>query len=259
MKKHLNNMQTCCEFRKFIKSFSSDLSCLEISPYHSPLLKNTKCKTFDVVNKEKLVDKCKNDINIKDMCGNINEVDYVNEKGDLSMIDNKFDLIVSSHCIEHTTDILQHLLDVSNLLNSEGIYVCFIPNRAYCFDHYKTPKSAADIIEAHVLKRKRPSLKTFIETLLYTCHNDPSRHWNKDSGHWNLFNRNDLDNIISEYISKEKNEEYTDLHNWQFTLEEFLSSFAILKQLNYFPNLNIFKTINTNKNSNEFCIVFEKN
>lgn len=155
MKKYLeSDIKTCYEFRKFLESFSSNLNCLEISPYHSPLLRNTKSKTFDVVNKEKLMDMCKNDINIKDRCENIKEVDYVNKHGDISVINNKFDIIVSSHCIEHTVDILQHLQDVSNLLNTEGLYVCFFPHRLYCFDHYKPPKSAADIIEAHVLKKK---------------------------------------------------------------------------------------------------------
>ena len=37
------------------------------------------------------------------------DIHYHHPNGDLSIIDSKFDAIFSSHCIEHTPDIVSHL------------------------------------------------------------------------------------------------------------------------------------------------------
>lgn len=251
------DVKTCHELRKVLQTINVPFNCLEISPFYCPLL-SPPSKTFDVLTKSELIKLCEGDSNISDKCVNIRDVDYVSSTGDLRTINTMFDLVVSSHCIEHTPDLLQHLSDVEYLLNEHGQYVCFIPHRLYTFDHYKPCKSAADVLEAHILQKKRPSLKTFIETQLYTTHNDCSRHWKNDNGSWNTFNRSDLDNLVEAYRIKELNQEYTSLHNWHFTLQEFLCVFAILKQLQYLPRLEIANSIDVHKNSHEFCVVFRK-
>lgn len=255
---NFKSMKTCLQLRTYFNNFNNEnISCLEIAPYHNPVLKNSK--TFDVYSKNKLIELCQKDYNINS-CDKIKDVDFVDEKGDLSSIKNEtFDLILSSHCLEHTVDLITHLEQVLSLLKNQGHYICFVPHRLYCFDHYKQPKSAADVLEAYYTKRKLPTLKTFLETAIYTAHNDPTSHWKGIHGNWNSFDKKSIENLVEHYEKITKEEQYTSLHNWQFTLQEFISVFSILKQLEFFNNFNIVYTIDVNKDSHEFCIIFQKN
>jgi hypothetical protein len=254
----IKKSSTTNDLRLKLKNFSStSTKVLEIAPYHSPLFQKVNYKSFDVYDKNELNEMCKNDQLTTD-CSKIKTVDFVDKRGDLTVINELFNVVASSHCIEHTTDIILHLINVNKLLETGGIYICFIPHRLYCFDHYKTPKSAADMIEAFITKRQRPTLKTFLETTLYTTHNDPSLHWKQKNGPWNSFDENTINQTINEYFQKEKDEIYTSLHNWQFTLQEFQCCFSILKQLNFIKELSILKSIDVSPGSHEFCVIFTK-
>ena len=60
---------------------------------------------------------------------NVPFINYVDSKGDLKNINEKFDVILSCHSIEHQLDFIQHLQDVSTLLNDNGYYVIILPDK----------------------------------------------------------------------------------------------------------------------------------
>ena len=204
---------------KLIKYIDTNkLKCLEIGPFDCPNLKGTKVKYFDVLDQDSLKKRAKK-LNRK---GKVPYIDYVNSKGDLRIIDKKFDLVLSCHSIEHQLNFIQHLQDVSELLNDNGYYVIILPDKRYCFDHFIKESTIADIICQYTNKPKLHSIKSVIEHRSLTCHNNSKRHWNNDHGKQNyLSNTNSIINAIKEYQNSISNNEYLDVHSLQFTPDSF--------------------------------------
>jgi hypothetical protein len=67
----------------------------------------------------------------------------------------RFDFIVASHVIEHTTDMLGWLRDCSALLKADGKLVLFVPDCMYCFDLLRPLSSTGQILQAFIEKRVR--------------------------------------------------------------------------------------------------------
>nr|WP_051205402.1 hypothetical protein [Salinimicrobium xinjiangense] len=101
----------------------------------------------------------------------------------MKIINEKFDNVVSSHCIEHQPDLIQHLNDVSQILFPEGKYYLIIPNKRYCFDHFNCESKLEDVLNAHEEKRIKHSLRSVItHRLSMQTHNDPFMHWKGNHG-----------------------------------------------------------------------------
>lgn len=88
---------------------------LEIGAFDRPLIDNIK--HFDISDQKTL--KIRASI-IKRNPDNIPFIHYVNSEGSLCEIDEKFDIILSSHCIEHQVDFIKHLNEIENILINGG-------------------------------------------------------------------------------------------------------------------------------------------
>lgn len=93
------------------------------------------------------------------------------------MIDEQFEIVVSSHCIEHQPDIVRHIQAVEKLLIDGGCYALRIPDRRYCHDHYLPDSTLAAVLDAYYAERKVHSLKSVIEAKALVTHNNAWRHW----------------------------------------------------------------------------------
>jgi hypothetical protein len=226
--------------------------CLEIGPFNNPILVGNNVKYFDVLNKDKLIERAiLHDRNNPYSTPNI---DYVSENGDLSIITDKFDMILSAHLIEHQICLIKHLQNIENLLNADGYYILIIPDKRYCFDHYIKESTIADILNIYYEPRNNHTLKSLIEHRVLTCHNNPSEHWNNNYGEQKI-NTTNIKNAINEYF--EFKDKYIDVHAWQFTPDSFRMNIQILIDLQYI-NLKIDKIYNTVKNSQEFIAILKK-
>lgn len=227
--------------------------CLEIGPFDCPNLLG-KVKYFDVLDQESLKKRAQN----LNRNGIVPFINYVNSKGDLKIIKEKFDLVLSCHSIEHQLNFIQHLQDVSNILNNDGYYVIIVPDKRYCFDHFIKESTIADIIGQYFDNSNLHSLKSVIEHRSLTCHNDSIRHWNNDHGNQTyISNSNTIINSIKEYQNSKSKNKYLDVHALQFTPESFEIIINLLNELNYIDLIidNIYSTL---KNSNEFFIILKK-
>ena len=245
--------------RDSLKNFinTNIYDCLEIGPFDCPVLIGEKVKYFDVLNKANLKIKA-----IKAQrphpINNIPIIDYVDPNGNLQIINDTFDIILSCHSIEHQLDFIQHLNDVSKLLNPNGHYVIIVPDKRYCFDHFIKESTISDILQQHLIKNKFHSLKSVIEHRALTCHNDGIRHWNNDHGNQNYMdNPHIISNAIDEFNRYAKNKEYLDVHSLQFTPDSFKNIIEILNKLNYI-DLTIDVIYPTIKNSCEFYVILKK-
>ena len=230
------------------------LKCLEIGPFDCPNLIGKDVKYFDVLDQDSLKKRAL-ELNRN---GKVPFIDYINSKGDLKIISEKFDLVLSCHSIEHQLNLIQHLKDVSELLNDNGYYVLIIPDKRYCFDHFLKESTIADIIHQHTNESKLHSIKSVIEHRGLTCHNDSVRHWNNDHGYQNyISNKNLIASSINEYQNSISNNKYLDVHSLQFTPDSFKIIINLLNQLNYI-DLVIKNTYNTIRNSSEFFVILKK-
>ena len=240
------------ELIKYIDT--NKFKCLEIGPFDCPNLKGEKVKYFDVLDQDSLKKRA-----LKlNRNGDVPYIDYVNSNGDLKIIDENFDLVLSCHSIEHQLNFIQHLQNVSELLNDNGYYVIILPDKRYCFDHFIKESTIADIICQYTNKPKLHSVKSVIEHRALTCHNDSIRHWNDDHGKQNYCSdTNSIIDAIKEYQDSISNNQYLDVHSLQFTPDSFKNIINLLNQLNYI-DLLIDNVYNTIKNSCEFYVILKK-
>lgn len=251
--KKISNKLTKPKYSKinFIDSIPKHISILEIGPFYNPVCRGNNVKYFDILDHGALVERAKTiDTNIK--VEDIPYIDYISPSGDLSIINETFDAILSSHTIEHQLDFIDHLQNTSKLLNNGGKYYLIIPDKRYCFDHYNKESTIADIINANFEKRKKHSLKSVIEHRALTTHNTPSEHWVGQHGDVNNI-ADRIKKAIHEYTTKE----YIDVHSWYFTPETFSQIINVLNQLKM-VDFTINRLHSTPVNHVDFYCVLEK-
>lgn len=236
---------------EFVALFLSGVPTLEIGPFNNPVATGHNVRYFDVLDRDRLIERAK-----RFGLGHekVPHIDYVHPTGDLGIIANKFDVVISSHLVEHQPDLVRHLAQVGNLLNDDGLYFCFIPDKRYCFDHFIAESSIADVLEAHLSGRVVHALGRIIEHAALTTHNDPLRHWNGDHGPL----PNDPNRVkaaIDELQAAQGR--YLDVHAWQFSPSSFKAVIVTLETLGYI-DLKPIRVYDTPYASNEFYAILKK-
>ena len=235
-------------------------SILEIGPFTRPFLTGKNIKYFDIGNREFLIDaakRIKNTQGISLPVENIPEIDFVNQYGDLSIINESFDVVFSSHAIEHQPNFIRHINNVSNILKNGGKYYIICPDKRYCFDYYNNSTRLIDIVAADIENRSLHPVRTLLEARTHITHNDARDHWMGKHGVLPSGEQK-LKGIraMTEEINQQP-ESYKDTHSWYFTP---LSFSMIVKELNNLSliDMAIEKIYPTIQNSNEFIVVLKK-
>jgi len=154
---------------------------------------------------------------------------YVLSDGGYGQINQKYDAVVSQHCLEHQPDLVAHLQQVARLLNPHGLYLCSIPDRRRCFDRYLAPSSLVNVLAAHLEGRTKPALESILEHRCFTVSDwrtapDPAVQLPM-----NLRDR--LEHACHEFQSNP----YVDVHCWKFTSESLRHVIKSLVALGYLP------------------------
>lgn len=134
---------------RFLDGISKDQKGLEIGPSHHPAAPK-KCgyavEIVDWLDQNGLKEHYRNDgINLDA----IEPVDYVwhgESYYELIQKDNYYDYIIASHMIEHSTNLAGFFNDCSKLLKKEGVLRLAVPDKRYCFDHYRHTTGLAEVI-----------------------------------------------------------------------------------------------------------------
>jgi SAM-dependent methyltransferase len=239
--------------QNFLGLVPPSASVLEIGPFCNPCLVGDHVRYFDVLDKAGLISRAES-IGLEH--SRIPNIDYVSPTGDLSMVSERFDAVLSSHCIEHQPDLIRHLSDVARLLDGNGLYFLLIPDKRYCFDHFIRESTIADAIDAHFSSRTRHTIKSVIEHWVLITHNDPVSHWRGEHGTPILnveFQR--LPDAIEELRSKP--DSYIDVHAWRFTPESFRNIIEIIERLGFAP-MHVLRIYQTPFGSNEFFAILQR-
>ena len=259
---------------------TTNFKILEISPWDNPFLHGRNVKYFDATNADTLKKTSKaanrpfNNIPAK--------IDFVSQNGDLSVVDETFDLVVSVHFVEHCPDLVKHFQNVGRILNSGGLYILVIPDKRYCFDYYHSESTFSEVIDAFVNKRKIPRLADVINLACTYTHNNATLHWLGNHGErygyrntalesdLNIevmgeyffddgkgINREKLFRLIEKYAQALKTGKYISTHNWRFTPDSFGYIVNLLDALG-FIELSLYRLCHTIWGRHEFVAILEK-
>ena len=240
-------------FRALILQECSLSLILEIGPLNRPLISTTETKYFDLLPTDKLRDKAKSEgLDPK----TVPIINFSDPNGNLGVIQDSFENIVSSHCVEHQPDLISHLVQCSKLLKgSDARYWLVVPDKRYCFDALIPESGVLEIVKAHEEKLTQPSVWKVIEHRALTTHNDPVLHWKIQHGAPNL-------DIKARYMAAESEYQnadgkYIDVHCWQFTPESLSTTIDALYKLDLI-DFQIERVWETRENDLEFFAVLRK-
>ncbi len=236
----------------FLALVPPDAKILEIGPGHSPGFTSENTKYFDVVDSEGLRKRAlhysENPARVPPL------VHYVSPKGDLGIVQEQFDVVYSSHAIEHQPDLVKHLQEVTRLLAPGGSYFVICPDKRYCFDRHIPESSIGEVLEAHMVGRSIHRPADYIDALAMGSHNDPVRHWAGDSP------RQGINAALATQAIEEMraaNGAYIDCHAWRLTPTGFREIVEALYQLGKSP-LRPVRLYETTLNQNDFFTVLQR-
>ena len=238
--------------QSFVELIPSTARVLEIGPFAAPMLHGPNISYVDVMSTHDLRARA---IRLGLDPEKVPEINWVGTGSDLSVVSDKFNVVVSSHAIEHQPDIIGHLQQIGNLLLSGGRYFLLIPDHRYCFDHFFAPSSAQQMIDAHLEKRTVHPDSAVIAHLAHTTHNDAVRHWQGDHGDPDE-NRTERTKLAIDALQASHGS-YIDVHAWFFTPETFVHTMTSLSKSKHTP-FTVGRMFPTRENALEFWVILRK-
>ena len=196
---------------------------IEIGPSHHPIApkKNGyRVHIIDHMSREQLISKYRDHgVNLD----NIEEVDFVWHGERYSELTGKtgfYDWIIASHVIEHTPDFIAFLNDCDTILKDDGVISLVVPDKRYCFDHYRPVTGLSRIIDSRLRGEKIHTPGTVAEYYLNVVSNAGSIGWDANSGgEYDLVHS--LDEAL-QFMNEVQNEKkYVDVHAWCFVPHSF--------------------------------------
>lgn len=228
----------------FVSHIPSQFRCLEIGPFNVPCLDPRQTDYVDVRDADALRARA---VEIGIDPSGVPDIRWVSPDGTLGSVTEQYDLVLSSHAIEHQVDLVHHLREVAAVLRPGGYYFCVIPDSRYCFDHFLAPSTLADVLVAHAEGRRRHSLKSVVEHWALTTHNDAVRHWAGDHGSPSA----NVEQARRAWDAWHDETALLDVHAWQFTPETFAALVQDLGTMGLI-DFNVVRTYPTLRNAIEF-------
>lgn len=243
-------------FADYISSYV-DAEILEIGPFTRPLIKGPRVKYADVYDTETLRKRATNfQLNANDVC----DVHYVIPEMSLTRIQDKFDIVVTSHNIEHQPNLIKHVNEVYDLIKPGGRFCLIVPDHRYCFDANMPPTNIGDVLDAYYSDRKFHTLKNLIQHYCLAVHNNGKDHWQyQNSGTRSLYEPTDVIKVMKtliKYANADK-EFFLDAHAWYFTPWNFSDIMNCLIKLDLIKFKNVICN-GTVENHQEFTCILEK-
>lgn len=180
------------------------------------------------------------------------QVDYICKNGVLSESTNgeKFDLVYSSHAIEHQPCLVTHLLEIEKILADDGLVAFVVPTLKCTFDALRQHTTTAEVLAKYHGKEKKPSGANVFDYFARHVTLNPGREITFEDD----FSYSFPIELAYEKFKKSLNEEapYEDIHNWTFTPDSFV---LLMLELYLLKIISLFPKIITPVSYNEFLCV----
>ena len=248
-----------------VLNVDKDAEILEFAPAHAPMYAKRdgwKVKIVDYMDRDGLVNRVNNDSRVHVSSEMIEDVDYVCCRDYSKHINRTFDVIASSHFIEHTIDIIGHFNDCSKMIKDDGIIKLIIPDKRYIFDCFRETVSTRSAIDAHTFLQSNHSLGTILESRVRACFYKgetyiPNSIWrNIDELEWNWNEVEDFENHLSCIKENYSFDNYQDTHSWVMTPCSFE---LMVYELNVLGYIDLFvDKIITDSQCSQFYVELKK-
>jgi hypothetical protein len=147
------------------------------------------------------------------------------------------DYLVASHVIEHVPDLIDWLAQIRAALRPGGLVGLAIPDRRATFDVARNDATIAEVVEAHLDRRTRPSLRQILDAGAFAAIADDERGWRAEQGRGLpasvLAALPELYRWLRDDIAPAPR--YVDVHCWVFTPASFLALAEALAAIGCFP------------------------
>lgn len=207
---------------------------LEIGPSFNPVAPKKDgyhVEIIDHMSRDGLIEKYKND-SVK--ANNIEEVDFVwggEPYTELTGHHKHYDWIIASHVIEHTPDLIGFLNECDSVLKDDGVVSLVIPDKRYCFDHFRPISGLSSVIDHHIQKNTIHTPGKVAECFLNVVSKSGSIAWNSsDNGAYKL--QHSVEDAIDRMHCVINNNEFIDVHSWCFVPHSFRQLINDLYELN---------------------------
>ncbi len=142
-----------------------------------------------------------------------------------------FDYVIASHVIEHVPDIVGWLREVAEVLRPGGRLCLVVPDRRLTFDVRRRPSDVAEMVEAYLLRLRRPSLRAIFDHFSRHVEVDTGALWRGDPAYADDAS---IDLVRGwEYATHAaETGEYMDTHCWVFAASEFVDLLSDLMRMN---------------------------
>jgi len=208
---------------KVLRHINQNGRGIEIGPSYNPIApkkEGYQVHIIDHMSREELIAKYKDHhVNLE----NIEEVDFVWRGESYSELTGKskyYDWIIASHVIEHVPDLIGFLNDCDAILKDDGVISLVIPDKRYCFDHYRPITGISKIIDNHFQKNKTHTPGTVAEYFLNVVSKAGVIAWDSSvTGEFNFVHS--LEDALKGMKTAINENAYIDVHAWCFVPHSF--------------------------------------
>jgi SAM-dependent methyltransferase len=258
-------METC---RIAMDRFSKITGCLdlshevglEIGPLCWPVVTKAHGRIFysDHLSTDELRKKYASDKNVDH--DRIVSVDFVT--GSRSLLETvghgqSFDYVIASHVIEHVPDPITFLQELTSLIRVGGHICLVIPDRRYTFDYYRPVSQFSELVEAHLLKRTKPSPGQVFNFFSRKAIVNAEEAW---AGRYDAeppMIESPLGHALDWAKEAARGDRYLDVHCFVYTPRSFVEVLKCCFELG-FIDLRVARFWDTDINQNEFIIILER-
>jgi predicted SAM-dependent methyltransferase len=208
---------------KILKHIDKNGYGIEIGPSYNPVAPKSagyKVHIIDHMNRKQLIEKYKgHDVNTK----RIENVDFVWRGENYQELTRKtkyYDWIIASHVIEHTPDLIGFLNDCDSILKNVGVLSLVVPDKRYCFDHYRPITNISKIIDNHLNKCTNHTAGSVAEYFLNVVSKSGNISWDASTnGEYKFIHSRE--NALQGMKTVINDNAYLDIHAWCFVPHSF--------------------------------------
>jgi SAM-dependent methyltransferase len=144
------------------------------------------------------------------------------------------DYVVASHVIEHAPDLVAWLAEIREVLRPGGVLGLAVPDRRFTFDVLRPTSTMGEMVEAHLLGYRRPSIRQVFDSYALTRPNDIAQAWTSDPTRTLRPVPAKLAKTFATVKAMVDEGAYIDSHCWVFTPASFLDMLEAMLGLGWF-------------------------
>lgn len=153
----------------------------------------------------------------------IEDVDFVwhgESLVELVGTESAYDWIIASHALEHIPDPVSFLIGCERVLRPGGVISLVLPDKRYCFDHFRPLSTTGALLDAFHERRGRPTPGNVFDHMANAVHRGGMISWEVGESQ-PLALVHQTNEVQQAWETASQTDNYLDVHVWTFVPESF--------------------------------------